>query len=284
MQQGKVLPRDAGARQSFRDTAREVVGAGGRGSFDADGLTLSTQFQPIYSTERGIAIGVEALVRAQSADAASPLDARAVFEARDRTASVRFDWICRALHLRNHAVVDPGHRKLFINVHPAALVDDADGGRSFAELVRFYGLSPDRVVLEILDSGCGDEGSLATAAAAHRDLGFGIAMDHFGQGCSNLDRIALLRPKIVKVDRAALNDALGETQARRVVPAMFRMLRDTGVQIAVKGIDNAEEALAAVEAGVSYLQGFHLGPPSPAPRDERLGRELLQSARRLAAA
>lgn len=284
MQEGKVLPRDAGARQSFGDIAREVVGAGGGGSFDAEGLTLSTQFQPIYSTERGTAIGVEALVRAHSADDARPLGARAVFAARDRAGSVRFDWICRAIHLRNHAVVDPGHRKLFINVHAAALVDDADGGRSFAELVRFYGLSPDRVVLEILEPGCGDERSLAAAAAAHRDLGFGIAMDDFGQGCSNLDRIALLRPKIVKIDRAALDGALGQTQAQRVVPAMVRMLRDTGVQIAVKGIDDVQGALEAIEAGVSYLQGFHLGPPSQAPRDDRLARELLQSARRLAAA
>jgi EAL domain-containing protein (putative c-di-GMP-specific phosphodiesterase class I) len=258
---------------SFGDVARQVVRAEGGGQYRIDGLTLSTHFQPIYCAQRGIAVGDEALARPREA-----------FEALDRDALVRLDWTCRALHLRNYAVVDPGDRRLFLNVYPAALVDDGDGGRSFAELVRFYGLSPDRVVLEILESDCGDESTLAEAALAHRAHGFVIAMEDFGNGRSNFDRIVALRPKIVKMDGAMLRGALGEAQSRRMLPTMVRMLRDTGADIAVKGIDSANAAIDAIEAGASFLQGYHLGAPSRVMQDENLARELIESAQRLAAA
>ncbi len=282
MPEGKVLAREERARQSFGDVAREIVRAAGGGRFHAEGMTLSTHFQPIYCARRGVAAGAEALVRAHSSADDGRLHARAIFADRDRPARVRLDWILRALHLRNYAVVDPGDRKLFLNVHPEALVDDADAGRSFAELVRFYGLSPDRVVLEILEPDCGDEERLAAAAGAHRDLGFSIAMDHFGQGRSNFDRLVALRPRIVKMDRAVLESALGETRSRRMLPTMISLVRASGAEIAVKGIDSANEALAALEAGAAYLQGFHLGAPSRSPADEGLASELIQSARRLA--
>lgn len=269
--------------RSFGDIARELVRAEGGGRFRWRGLVLSTLFQPLHSIEKGAAVGDEALVRATGPDG-EPLRARALFESMEPAERIRLDWFCRALHLRNYAVVDRGERKLFLNVHPAALLEDPDGGRSFAQLARFYGVAPGRVFIEVLDSGCGDERRLADSVAGYRDRGFGIAMDQFGEGRSNFDRIARLRPRIVKIDRSVLRGALGETQERRLLPALIGMLGDAGAKVAVKGVENAREALAAIEAGATYLQGFHLGAPSALPREEKLTRELILSARRLAAA
>lgn len=267
---------------AFGDVAREVVRAVGGGRLTVEGRSLSTHFQPIYCVRRGTAVGYEALVRAESPE--GPLRARVLFDSMDRAGKIRFDWLCRALHLRNFAVIDPGNRKLHLNVHPVALIDDPEDGRGFSELVRFYGLAPERVVLEVLESDCGDESRLGESAAAHRSLGFGIAMDHFGQGRSNFDRVARFRPRLVKMDRTTLGCALGETKARRLMPSMIEMLRGTGAEVAIKGIDNAREALTAIESGANFLQGYHLGSPSQHPHDESLARELLQSARRLTAA
>ena len=276
-------PRAAGAGQSFGDVARQVVRAAGGAHFRADGLVLTTHFQPIYSAQTGEAHGYEALLRAESADGHA-LRARALFHSLDSEARTRLDWTCRALHLRNFAVVDPGNRKLFLNVHATALLDDAEQGRGFAELVRFYGLSPERVVLELLEDDSGDEARLAEAAAQHRALGFTIALDHFGRGHSNFDRIAALRPKLVKLDPETLRRALGDTQGRRMLPSIVDMLADTGASIAINGIDSAADALAAMEAEADYLQGFHFGAPARAPRDEQLAAELIHAARHLAAA
>lgn len=260
-----------------------MVRAEGGGRYRYGGMTLSSNFQPVFSVRGGEARGHEALLRAEF-EGGLALRARAVFLSLDPAARTRLDWVCRALHLRNFAVADSGNRKLFLNVHPQALADDRDEGRGFVELVRFYGLTPERVVLEVLETDSGNEARLGEAAAAHRALGFTIAMDHFGQAHSNFDRIAMLRPKIVKADRSILRQALGETQGRRMLPSLVDMLRDTGAEVAIKGVDSAADAINAIEAGADHLQGFLLGAPSRMPRDEPLARDLIESARHLIAA
>jgi EAL domain-containing protein (putative c-di-GMP-specific phosphodiesterase class I) len=267
--------------RSFSEVARHVVGAEDGGRVQWNDLSLGTFFQSIHAVERGEAVGSEALVRIIDA-AGRPLPARPHFEALDPAERIRFDWTARALHLRNYAVVDPGDRKLFLNVHPVALVGDPDGGRSFAELVRFYGLSPSRVVLEVLEGDSGDEEKLGDAVASHRDHGFGVAMDRFGEGRSNFDRIAVLRPNIVKMECSMLRNALGVARGRRMLPSLVQMLEDAGARVAVKRIDNALDALAAIEAGAAYLQGHHLGAPTRNAREDNLAPDLIQAARRLA--
>lgn len=282
MAEGTGPARGAEARLvSFGEIARRVVSAEGDGRFAWEGMTLNTLFQPLYSVQRGLAVGDEALVRGRTHDG-QLLRANEMFEGRDRARLVSLDWVCRALHLRSYAVVDSGDRKLFLNVHPAALVDDPDGGRDFAELARFYGVSPERVHLEVLESASGGEDRLVEAVASHRKHGFAIVMDHFGQGRSNFDRLVALRPRLVKIDRAVLHAALGTTQERRMLPAFVEMLKSSGADVAATGVENAREALDCMEAGCGYLQGFHLGAPAPAPGDEALTGELLHSARRLA--
>jgi len=268
---------------SFGDVAREVVRAEGGGRFAWHGFSLASAFQALYSVERGTAIGDEALLRLQPANGAA-ISPRQLFSTVDRETLVELDWVCRALHLRNHAVFDAGDRRLFLNVHPLALSADPDGGRDFTELARFYGMSPERIVLELLETEGPADDQLAAAVAAHRRYGFTIAMDHFGQGRSNLDRLAMLRPKMVKIDRAVLSRALGETEGRRRMPAMIQMVKAAGAEVVVKGVHNARDALASIEAGAAYLQGFHFGAPGRSPGDDALSRDLIDSARRLAAA
>jgi hypothetical protein len=125
---------------SFGDVAREVVRAEGGGRYRFGGMTLCTHFQPIYCVRAGSA-------RARSAAArrvrGRPRASRArLFQSLDRAARTRLDWVCRALHLRNFAVVDPGNRKLFLNVHPHALVDDADDGAASSSSCASTGSRP----------------------------------------------------------------------------------------------------------------------------------------------
>ena len=153
-----------------------------------EGASLTTHFQPIYCVRREACLGFEALVRAcdESGAMVHPED---LFARTADPSRALLDWACRALHLRNYATVDPGDRTLFINIHPEAAVRDARRARDFAELIRYYGLVPKRVCVEILEAPCSDEKLLREAVEGYRDLGASIAMDDFGVGCSNFDRV-----------------------------------------------------------------------------------------------
>jgi len=261
--------------QSLSRIAEELVRSGRGDCVSWQGRTLTTHFQPIYSVGAAACVGYEALVRANDAAGSQIRPERLfqqVFEAGD---GVLLDWICRAMHLRKFATVDPGDRKLFINVHPEAAVKEASSSRDFAEIIRFYGLTPGRVCVEILEGACADEGLLREAVSAYRSLGCDIAMDDFGIGRSNFDRIVKLRPDVVKIDRSVLIDAVGDRKARAMLPAIIELLHESGAEVAIEGIESGNEALLAMDSGADLLQGFHFAAPSALPPDSPLTQRIL---------
>jgi EAL domain-containing protein (putative c-di-GMP-specific phosphodiesterase class I) len=262
------------AGRSLAHTAEELVRAGGGHLLRWGGASLTTHFQPIYCVRRGACLGFEALARASEADgrAIRPEDFFSRTAPADRAL---LDWACRALHLRNYATVDPGDRTLFINIHPEAAVRDARRGREFAELIRYYGLVPKRVCVEILEDSCSDEGLLRDAVESYRDMGATIAMDDFGVGRSNFDRVAALRPDVVKIDRSVLVAAMGAERASRVLPGMIELLHESHARVAVEGIESRREALFAVGAKADYLQGFYFASPNARLNDEVAGTAIL---------
>jgi EAL domain-containing protein (putative c-di-GMP-specific phosphodiesterase class I) len=262
------------AGRSWARLAEEIVRAGKEEGVEWEGMRLATHFQPIYCVRRERCHGFEGLARATDA-ARVPLAPADLFEATPPQRRVLLDWTLRALHLRNFARVDPGDRILFLNVHPEAAVNDARGGHELGELIRYYGLVPKRVCVEILEAGCADERLLHEAVAAYRALGVTIAMDDFGAGSSNFERIVRLRPDIVKIDRSLLADAvLGEARARRVLAAMVELVHEANARVAIEGIETAVEARVALEAKADFLQGFYFGAPRAA-LDEHEGQSRL---------
>jgi EAL domain-containing protein (putative c-di-GMP-specific phosphodiesterase class I) len=210
--------------------------------------------------------------------------ARGLFDGTPAAAHRELDWACRALHLRNFARQgDPGNLTLYLNVFPEAALDEAGDAREFERLIRYYGLAPARVCVEILQAGCADEGLLREAVASYRDIGVSIAMDDFGVGRSNLDRIVSLQPDVVKVDRTLLVDAMGDRNARRLLPALVALLHGAGSRVGAEGIESAQEALIALEAGVDYLQGWYYSRGRERIGEDTLSEQILAELKRMRA-
>jgi EAL domain-containing protein (putative c-di-GMP-specific phosphodiesterase class I) len=275
-QSGSPFAGGAGfaAARSFAHAAEDLVRATGGPALAWEGVTATTVFQPIFCVRRQSCLGFEALVRAQGPD--GDCVASEEFFARDHAGGrTLLDWACRALHLRSYASVDPGDRTLFINVHPEAALRDARRGRDLADLIRYYGLAPKRVCIEILEHPCSDEELLREAVQGYRALGMSVAMDDFGVGSSNFDRMIMLRPDVVKIDKSILADAVGNEKAARVLPTMIELLHEFEVRVAVEGIESHAGAAAAIDARADYVQGYFFGGPSGALATELGGRERL---------
>lgn len=255
----------AHAQPTFAREAESLVRAGDGKSFAWGGASVRTLFQPIYCVRRRACLGFEALAGVRDAGGATrSYEDFFAGESHERRAIL--DWACRALHLRTFATVDPGDRSLFINVHPEAAVRDARRARDLAELIRYYGLAPRRVCIEILEAPCSDEQRLVEAVQAYRDLGVSIAMDDYGIAASDLGRVKRLRPDLVKVDKALAAGPLSP---------VVETLHGYGARVAVEGVDSRAGAVAALRAGADYLQGFYFAEPGAGLENEVLGRELL---------
>jgi len=229
-------------------------------------LTLTSVFQPVFSLSHMRAVGYEGLLRAHDAldRAVSPLD---VFgEAARVGEALQLDRLAQTLHLENFRMLGAEREWLFLNVHPGVLTDPYLGAALLANLQR-RDLSPRRVVLEVLDQRAEDLDRLADAVREFRERGFLIALDDFGAGHANLERIWQLNPDIVKLDRIMLSHAAHRTDMGTILPGLVSMLHESGKLVLIEGVETEHEAQMALACNADFVQGFFFGRPNPGLAD-----------------
>jgi EAL domain-containing protein (putative c-di-GMP-specific phosphodiesterase class I) len=271
--------RDAAANddlieRSWSRMAESFVRTAQAGPIAWNGLNLASHFQPIYCVRRGRCVAYEALARA-SDDAGRSLAAREIFGGTPLPRRSLLDWVLRALHLRSFARFDPGDRVLHLNVHPAAALTDLPAARDLAELIRYYGLSPSRVCIELLETHETDMATLREAMAAYRSLGASVAYTDILPLEGNLERMIKLRPPLVKIDVSHFSP---EAPGSSALAEAVRRLNRVGTRVAIEGIENAAGARLAVASGADYLQGFHFGMPAASMPDDVQGLRHLADA------
>ncbi len=224
-------------------------------------LTLSSQYQPIISLNEQRVVGYEALVVGTNLSG-HELRADTVFAlSANHDEELFLDWLSRALHLRNFSNMGSHRGLLFLNAYPAAAIEDPQHPEVFSRMIDFYNVSPNDVVIEILETGVDDEAQLADAARLYRKLGCKIAIDDFGVGYSNFDRMWRLQPDIVKLDGSIIRSAARDKHARIVLANMVKLVKECGAKVAIEGIEESAEAKVAIDVDADYLQGYFFGRP-----------------------
>ncbi|MGM0594855.1 MAG: EAL domain-containing protein [Pseudomonadota bacterium] len=221
---------------------------------------LHSHFQPIYSLSHERVIGYEALIRGdRDGVKVSPWEIFSSAEGFEQT--VTLDRLCRAIHLRNFQRHIQGNAWLFVNINPKVVVGGRHYGSFFAQLLHSTGIPPQRIVVEILENAIQDEALLAETVDYYRDIGCLVALDDFGAGHSNFDRIIRIRPDIVKMDTQMIRQAGHNRIARRILPNLVAMLHEAGCLVLIEGVETETEALIALDANVDFVQGFYFAHP-----------------------
>lgn len=248
---------------------------------------VQSAFQPIFSFAHGRPVGFEALARARTADGVAVSPGQLFGSASTLESAVFLDRLLRALHLANFS--GPAYEKawLFLNISPATVVNGRQWGPFFKEMLQTFGMPPQRIVVEITETETPDECALETAAQYYKDIGCLVAIDDFGAGHSNFNRIWRLKPDIIKLDRQMVAQAAQDPAARRGLLGIAGLLHEIGALVLAEGIETEEEARVVVQAEVDLLQGYFLqrpfiGPPPNLDRRTRfdtIRRAIFQQAR-----
>ncbi len=240
-------------------------------------LRLSSSFQPIYSLVHKRPVGYEALLRAQNQENNNvpPLTIFNMVQSEEDT--VFLDRLCRNLHLRNFLQMSKDNSWIFLNVNPQVTVGGKRYGSYFGELLERYQIPPHRIVIEILEANIHDESLLAESVNYYKNLGCLVAIDDFGAGHSNFDRIWQLSPQIVKLDRSMIAQAPHNHNVRRVLPNLVSLLHESGSLALMEGIENEQEALIAMDCGIDFVQGYYFGKPNNLLLNQGQESEILPS-------
>lgn len=228
-----------------------------------DQLTLKTAFQPVFSLTHGRLVGHEALLRACDAND-RPVPPQELFAVvTDPAALVALD--ARAVRQHLTAYVEAGKKEalewLLLNLHPLSLLPDTGALDAIIEAIKHSGLRPSRIVIEVLESPLFQEDRVYPALQRLRDLGCLIALDDFGAGHSNFERVFDLRPHLVKLDRRVLLRAKSDIKARRILQRMVSLIQECGSLVLIEGVETLAGAHVALTCDVDFVQGYYFGRP-----------------------
>jgi EAL domain-containing protein (putative c-di-GMP-specific phosphodiesterase class I) len=220
-----------------------------------DGQPLAC-FQPFIDTATGRIAGVEALGRLRQAD--GQLTSVGPLFADPRTPAIALRRLDR--QIRDNALSRlheaPSDWFLSLNISPRWInrLRQDQPLPSLKQLSR-HNVDPQRIVFEITELG-GDIQRLADVVARYRQAGARIAIDDFGAGYSQLDRVLALQPDILKLDMRLFQAAALGGPSSDVVKALAQMAEKTGCWIIAEGVETEAQLSFALECGSRYVQGF----------------------------
>ncbi|MFD2229600.1 EAL domain-containing protein [Alkalimarinus sediminis] len=245
------------------------------------GMNLRSAFQPIFSLSHKRIVGYEALVRPFDTKG-DPLSPGLLFQqSRNKQENIQLDRACRLLHMKNFKGLPDDLNWLFINVSPETIALNQHNDSFFGRLLEHFNFPPHRVVIEIVEQPTSNSENLAQAVDYYKRLGCLTALDDFGAGHSNFERVWALKPDIVKLDRSMIVRASEEGRIRQMLNGIVSLLHQAGCLVLMEGVETKEQAMIAIDCGVDFVQGFYFALPqvgnNPSPQSTTDLASLLSS-------
>ena len=96
------------------------------------------------------------------------------------------------------------------------------------------------------------------------EAGVAFSLDDYGTGYSNIKRVIQLPLKIIKLDKAFV-DEQDNPKMRVVLKNTVAMLKDMNMEIVVEGIETQEMLDFFTELNCDFIQGYFFSKPIPKP-------------------
>jgi diguanylate cyclase (GGDEF)-like protein/PAS domain S-box-containing protein len=256
---GRITVLDSEARAQARDKLRLVAEL--REAIERRDITL--MYQPIFSTEDGVAVAVESLARWHH-PVRGPISPASFVPLAEESGLVPalgllvLDETCRQLAEWDGRLGLAAPARANVNVS-ALQLDGNLPGHVQSALVR-HGLHPCRLSVELTESALMKDPTAARGVLLElRDLGVQISIDDFGTGYSSLAYLRHLPVDCLKVDRSFVAE-LADGHAE-ITSAVIALARSLGLCTVAEGVETIEQAEELTRLGATYLQGFSLAAP-----------------------
>ncbi len=210
-------------------------------------------FQPIVDLKHGVVVGYEALARFSGPPDAAPDKWFAAADLYGVGALLEARVVRAAIAARGH--LPPGCF-LTVNISPHLL-----GEPELLDVLTGSG-DLNGLVLELTEHvRIGDQDELSRLLSRLRALGATVALDDAGSGYSGLQQMALIRPELVKMDRALVDHADRDEVKLALAELLGTYAGRLDAAVIAEGIERPQELEAFIRLGVPLGQGWLFGQP-----------------------
>lgn len=220
------------------------------------GEQIVPHFQPIIGLTSGRIVGYECLARSLSSSGSARSFGH-FFSDSQINSSFKLQ-VDRALRYQalDYFSKHPDSGYITLNISPAWIENILETQTvPTLEMIEDIGIDPKRVVIEITETK-GDLDRLKEMVGLYHQAGLMVAVDDFGAGSSQIDRIEALEPDIVKLDMRFVKQASRGGKSADVALSISSIANRVGCHIVCEGVETEEEFHFGIECGSNHVQGY----------------------------
>ncbi len=155
--------------------------------------------------------------------------------------------------------------KMNISINLSALdIEKRSTIEELYQLLEEYKNDAHRVVFELLeDENVHDMKTIKEFISKVKSMGVKIAIDDFGAGYSNFERLLEYQPDILKIDGSLIKNIETSDYSLAVVKTIVTFAKSQNIQTIAEYAENKEIFEILKSLDVDYSQGYYFGKPSP---------------------
>ena len=228
--------------------------------------SIEMYYQPIYSVREGRFCSAEALARL--IDSEYGMISPAVFiTAAEKTGlmlpigEIVMESVFR--FISQYDLDALGLSYIEINLSVAQCLQ-ADLPQVVRRLQDRYGVEPRKVVFEITETMFDNlNGVMDRNLRALTEMGYSFALDDYGVGYSNIQRLRTLPLKIIKIDKSMVDD-MNTRDGAVIIESTVHMMKGIRKELVVEGVETKEATAAFSDLSCDFIQGYYFSKPLPA--------------------
>ena len=165
---------------------------------------------------------------------------------------------------------------LFININFSRLPWEADRPDETLTVkwTKDFGIAPEKIVIEISEEEFNSGIAALRLLTEYKKAGFRIALDDYGKNASDIDRLAALRPDIIKIDLSYIHNSETSYHYREYLRAIASFAEAVGIEVLFEGVETQRQLDICMEIKGRYYQGYLIGQPQPSMRGPVLNRSI----------
>ena len=233
-----------------------------RRALDNDEFLL--YYQPKYSVNGGVIIGLEALLRwkPEDSDLVTPSQFISILEEGGLIMPVG-DWVLRTACSQNKAWQEAGYEPTIVSVNLSSRqFDQKDLIDIVTSALQAAGLHPKYLELEITESTVMKDPEAAIITLNKlKNMGVRISIDDFGTGYSSLTYLKQIPLDFIKIDRSFIEHVIINPSDQAIVKAIVALAHSLDLRVIAEGVETEEQLMFLRGCGCDHVQGYLLSRP-----------------------
>lgn len=146
-------------------------------------------------------------------------------------------------------------------------IEKSETKKTFFKLLEAYKKEAPRIILELLeDESIHNINNMKQFIKKVKTYGVKIAIDDFGAGYSNFQRVLEYKPDIIKIDGSLIKNIEKDKFSQHMVETIVAFAKKQNILTIAEYVESKAISKIVTTLGVDYSQGYYFGKPNILPK------------------